>query len=217
MDVTKNPEDGSWKSGRVPANSFNTNWATDEPVDADGADCAYVAKSANYQMKTDGCTATKPFLCTPLTPNCPDGFDHVAGYKQGLSCLKVIKPQDIYPDDVTNSEISINIANQMCSDLKSRVAAPITLPDYASLKEWSDLEPDMMSSSGQLTSTMMGPIRWITDDTEANNTNIYPDRYLQYTRKIYPFLPLFKALRMCASQKLVCITDDASPLPFITF
>ena len=97
-----------------------------------------------------------------------------------IACSAQIDITSARINNTTEAEKSrqrINIANQMCSDLKSRVAAPITLPDYASLKEWSDLEPDMMSSSGQLTSTMMGPIRWITDDTEANNTNIYPDRY----------------------------------------
>ena len=176
MDVTKN-SDGNWINGRVPANSFNTNWETDEPSNSLGADCAYVTKSASYKMKTDSCTATKPFLCTPIIPNCPDGFDHVAGYKQGLSCLKIIKPQDFKPDDARMSEISINIANQMCSDLKSRVAAPVTIEDYTALKEWSDLEPDMMSSSGQLLSTMMGPISYLNEDPESNNTNIYPDRY----------------------------------------
>ena len=64
---------------RVPANSFNTNWETDEPADAVGSDCAYLAKTSGYKMKTDNCKASKPFLCTPITPICPDGYEHVPG------------------------------------------------------------------------------------------------------------------------------------------
>ena len=81
LGVTKSGS--NWKVGRKPASSFNTNWATDEPVDAPGSDCAYLDKSANYLMKTDNCKASKSFLCTPIVPNCPDGFEHVPPYKKG--------------------------------------------------------------------------------------------------------------------------------------
>ena len=62
---------------RAPSNSFNTNWGKDEPNEAVGSDCAYLSKKAGYKMKTDNCKASKPFLCTPIIPLCPDGFEHV--------------------------------------------------------------------------------------------------------------------------------------------
>ena len=65
-------------------------------------------------------------------------------------------------------EASINIANQVCSNLKSRVAAPITILDFKAIYSWA-FTPVTPTRNPDF---MIGPL-------ETNKTiswAIYPDR-----------------------------------------
>ena len=119
-----------WMNDRVETNSFNTDFAENEPSNSAGSDCAYVAKSAGYKIKTDSCMSTKPFFCMALSPNCPENFVHRPQYKQGLSCLK---PVNFFETSI--NEYSFTSGNRMCQDLNTRMLHPREDKDSTYIKD----------------------------------------------------------------------------------
>ena len=107
---------------RAISDPFNTEWAPDEPMNTPGSDCAYVSKLAGFKVLTDSCLASKPFFCMALAPNCPEDFEHIPQYKDGLSCLKNLELSEVtHP---TTSEFSFMHANKKCQDLNTRMLHP---------------------------------------------------------------------------------------------
>lgn len=139
VDVVK--KDGLWKNGRKPADAFNTDWVDGEPLDVPGAECSFLHRLSGYQMKTDNCKASKQYLCTALVPNCPQGFEHFAPYKAGLSCFKVVTPgsTNFAVDDIYSyGDNDINIVNKECLDLRTSPASPTSLDDADALVQWKN-------------------------------------------------------------------------------
>ena len=149
--VTKD-SNGQWWSGSEPVSRFAVEWGIDEPLNANGADCAVFSKTKGFKLRAVNCMEPKSFLCMAKAPNCPEGFTWVPYVGLGRSCFK-ISPKMLAADkDVAGTAqtlYDVTLADKYCMDLESRLFVPETPDEFTQLYDWAstpEVKPDVSLS-----------------------------------------------------------------------
>ena len=125
-----------WTLNGDPISPFLIEWGENEPVDTPGATCASISQSVDYKLRAAGCFEQKHFLCSPLKPKCPNGFEAVQQYGSGKSCFKIVGP--VEAENPTTGDISydLTLADMMCHKYNTRIFAPESALDITALITW---------------------------------------------------------------------------------
>lgn len=159
-------ENGIWQSNGKILNGFQSFWATGEPRNATGSDCAFISKLAGYKMKTENCKTPKKFICMALSPNCPAGYTWQASFGQGRTCLKTVGP----------NKNEFNTANKMCLKDKTRLVVPRSPNDTLAIGKW--LKATEFTKGKANLDYYLGAIK-------DNNKYILVDRYISFLMFIW--------------------------------
>ena len=150
--ITKD-SDGQWRSGSDPFSRFAIEWGTDEPIDANGANCAVFSKTKGFKLRAVNCMEPKSFLCMAKAPNCPKGFTWVPSVGLGRSCYK-ISPKLLAADKDSSGTAKnlydVTLADKYCMDKESRLYVPETPDEVKQLFDWvskPEVKPDVSIST----------------------------------------------------------------------
>ena len=152
--ITKDT-DGLWWSGSEPFSRFAVEWGSDEPIDANGANCAVFSKTKGFKLRAVNCMEPKSFLCSPKAPNCPKGFTWVPSVGLGRSCYKISPKMLAAEEDATGTALTnplydVTLADKYCMDLESRLFVPETPDEFTQLYDWAskpEITPDVSLST----------------------------------------------------------------------